>query len=1467
MSGVKPKGNNAQHQPLTTALRNIIREYPSGGGVLRELTQNADDAGANTVEFVLDEDHHPCDPLLHPGLAEFQGPSLMAFNNKTFSDKDFRSLSRIGDSEKAHDLSATGKFGRGFNSVYNWTDGPSILSGTSLLLLDPHESWSRDPNIGEPGGPVYDFVENAQEEVMINQLSPFKKIFTDFSRPFEGTIIRLPLRTADQAKTSKILDLDPKPTEIADIKEVFNSFAAEISESLLFLRNVSSITLRIGDEVFAKGIAKKYVDGEDITASFSINEPYDSVLVRGERLRRDESFLMEISFQQHGEEKASKYAITHHMRRHIEDDPKLEEWARKFKLLPWVAIASPLSQDREQEHVGRLFSTLPLPVLSNQPAHIHGMFSVRPDRATIHSGDDNAISEATESSKGARWNKWLFQKCVVDAWISNLQFIQEITDAGACSFQGWTRWPAGFQPFGKRANLGTGTLGAVFTRVVKEDLRLLPTISDTSVRGSEVLFATELDESLEDALREAGVVVTYPPSDRMHEISQLSLDGLGISCVSPGSVRTALTKLSGSLNDLSPISRSVLLDYILSDKSYVDVAKCQASLLPMMDGSYQNFQVSSIRYRFSRGIESSLFSECKAFSIDSSKLSPTALYHFNNRMEAVRAFTNVCGWDTDGAVWYCREYLFKRNTTLEDTIPRPDLVEWVNQFWSWVVSKAQPNPSALISAVAYLWLVPLTGDRYRKVGVSSPPALDISGTGNVAQIFRAVLKSSPLTEKTYPLYSGSGISPETTAFFRSRSVISDCENLQALIFWLSSVPNFLETFHDEQRDQLLSHIGYLAGRPMVKKDRDFLQVAMRKLPLFREAFSTSPSRQWINLNQTSIRYVAVSPIEDSLPVIEHANTIFIEKSDPGVFQILKALGLAELPSTQQILEQFIIPKITSTNGETRTSFSKFTLKSINFRLLSWEAKNRLANTSFIPVANSHLFKCPSQLVDPESGAAGLYFDDENVFPTLDYLKEFRESLKQLQMVTAVTERVIQNRLRKYSEGQENIAEISKKVQNLLDAAPNPPSISTEYRELRWIPATSLDGEIRLYNSCECRDKLQESLFKYSMPLTELDVSARWKTELRWYNAPEVRHILKQLEEAVSRNDNAVIISLLERGWLSLAEVSKELDHRTWVPGAGGAYYRRADVFLEDAEFHPYVDVLNPQFRSYFRTSTRFAVEKTPCFQKLKDVHDILVAKGKVEGVDLKVFVSLLDAISARFPGEDLTTLYTPDTDGIPRRFADITAGSADPDNPQMKELAFIHPTITPKTIKSLKIPTIQDRFLERIVGPEFIQQFEQEQDLTTLISDTLQRYPIESTFGEYLANAEDSRTATKICWIADETERYPGKSLITSKLLECQGQALFCYNDGVFTENDFEAVIRIGVGSKRDEPSKIGRFGRGSLTMYRLSSTSHETRCCGTNIQKVPLDVHSELHLGGLFRHLRVRHPDLNTCGEELKCW
>lgn len=194
---------------------------------------------------------------------------------------------------------------------------------------------------------MYDFVENAAEPDMVNQLSPFRSIVADITQSFNGSIIRLPLRTADQAKDSRILDLDRKPTEIAEIKDIFEGFAEELSHSLLFLRNVSSITLRIGDQIFAQATARKFRGGTDITSSLSINELYQSVLVRGEQLSKNESYVLEVSSRKNGSQATViKYALTHHMRRHIAGNMDLEEWARTYKLLPWIAIASPLSQVR-----------------------------------------------------------------------------------------------------------------------------------------------------------------------------------------------------------------------------------------------------------------------------------------------------------------------------------------------------------------------------------------------------------------------------------------------------------------------------------------------------------------------------------------------------------------------------------------------------------------------------------------------------------------------------------------------------------------------------------------------------------------------------------------------------------------------------------------------------------------------------------------------------------------------------------------------------------------------------------------------------------------------------------------------------------------------------------------------------------------------------------------------------------------
>ena len=56
-----------QSEALTTRLKHIISDYAAGPGILMELLQNADDAGASEVAFLLDEESYGTSSILGEG--------------------------------------------------------------------------------------------------------------------------------------------------------------------------------------------------------------------------------------------------------------------------------------------------------------------------------------------------------------------------------------------------------------------------------------------------------------------------------------------------------------------------------------------------------------------------------------------------------------------------------------------------------------------------------------------------------------------------------------------------------------------------------------------------------------------------------------------------------------------------------------------------------------------------------------------------------------------------------------------------------------------------------------------------------------------------------------------------------------------------------------------------------------------------------------------------------------------------------------------------------------------------------------------------------------------------------------------------------------------------------------------------------------------------------------------------------
>jgi sacsin len=142
-----------QKVDLTASIRNILRNYPEGTAILKELIQNADDAGAHSISFTLDCRSHSADSLAGNDLAQFQGPALHVYNDAIFTEEDFKSIQRIGDSLKsaAEIKSKIGRFGIGFNAVYHWTDLPSFISSNYLVMLDPQARFLPNVNPSNPG--------------------------------------------------------------------------------------------------------------------------------------------------------------------------------------------------------------------------------------------------------------------------------------------------------------------------------------------------------------------------------------------------------------------------------------------------------------------------------------------------------------------------------------------------------------------------------------------------------------------------------------------------------------------------------------------------------------------------------------------------------------------------------------------------------------------------------------------------------------------------------------------------------------------------------------------------------------------------------------------------------------------------------------------------------------------------------------------------------------------------------------------------------------------------------------------------------------------------------------------------------------------------------------------------------------------------------------------------------------------
>ena len=464
------------YEPVTTRLKNILNDHNDNMAIFKELIQNADDARATEVKFLLDWRKHQTEKLLSPGLAETQGPALCMFNDACFTDKDFDNINKLAGATKIGNEGKLGRFGLGFSTVYDITDLPSFISREFIAFFDPHTT-----HLGEllkdksrPGIRL-NLKSNPKVPIAFpDQFKPYEGVFgCTFERKgeaffYDGTLFRFPLRTMRQASESEICGKYYNKDQFSHLISVFQESA---SKMLLFLQNVVKIsffqiskdqqpsfptavfevekeTMEIlprnitlyGDKNNNHRYRKEFTNGSlksDLNGSWVFEE-------HSLEQRASLSSLVSVKSQAYSNNAsvASKMQPLHQtwlITCCHGDDKSLEmansEDGKLSGMLPKAEVAALLSRtDRDKERlnpekiVGEAFLGLPLGVETGFPVHVNGCFAVTTNRRNLW--EDTGAGYSSQKPVEVLWNQHLLEEAASKAYVQLLEDIVSLHQKG-----------------------------------------------------------------------------------------------------------------------------------------------------------------------------------------------------------------------------------------------------------------------------------------------------------------------------------------------------------------------------------------------------------------------------------------------------------------------------------------------------------------------------------------------------------------------------------------------------------------------------------------------------------------------------------------------------------------------------------------------------------------------------------------------------------------------------------------------------------------------------------------------------------------------------------------------------------------------------------------------------------------------------------------------------------------------------
>ena len=586
------------------------------------------------------------------------------------------------------------------------------------------------------------------------------------------------------------------------------------------------------------------------------------------------SFILDMSFKEGEKESTNSPYLVHHLMYKSSGKDELDSWARSKKLFPWVAVGAPLkvnfsvlSSPRTSAHPcswqespvdepfnGRLFSILRMPIETNQPVHVHGLFSITPDRGRLSSSGQTPGYEDME----VKWNTYMFEHCVADAWAALLQ----TRNSNSWKEERFSLWPRVEEA---PTEIWTKLDGFLLHKVLSEDLKVWNT-AHGCVSASEGLFANSEDQialiyvpELENVNLPA---VVLKPSLLGKAFKSAEQTKGPLQQVTPSTVRAHLrANISAIPDNVSPL----VLEYCLYDAIHeyptnhvrhaIYEGMKSIPLWPTVGGSLKNLADCTLILPRNNE-ELSLFELSRPEStLDSRNLTELVKARVLKDVSACLLANMRLRTMGDLRVDWPKVYQISNAPRLGRDLSQPRMTEhdgMLKRVWTWIESRYQEEKT-FPEAISDLLLLPIKGDLIRrcKPGLDRRPMLVAEESDELYQILSA--HGSILKAHTEPaqMLDCSVLSREAVQLIRTQASTTpsfsaaSADDALPVIRWLAAnVVLVWQISESEKLSTMLQKVVEKCTKNHLKGiDSTTLRHTaseLRKLPLFTRQYANPP---------------------------------------------------------------------------------------------------------------------------------------------------------------------------------------------------------------------------------------------------------------------------------------------------------------------------------------------------------------------------------------------------------------------------------------------------------------------------------------------------------------------------------------------------------------------------------------------------------------------------------------------------